>query len=929
MPDETQGRRFLIATGVTTGLPKSGSRVVESVDRISNLFQSRLGYERIPTLGLNPAKNGMLQGLRNFAKQCRPDDYVVLYHTGHADLVAGQHMLWMGDTDDPVTDTVATDDLAKWLLAYTPVSKLLVILDTCFAGQGGTEFLIAALKAVDDFSGKTLLAITSAHPKEQVRAGDFARLFERAIGDPAIAGYEPRSLSPHAIVSSINKDPERKAWQTVSFSEVLGTEETPFLPNPRYEVRFHGLDLATQSQLEQDEQRRQDLERFFNPRARGVDVPEASGWNFIGRHVALRQITAWLGAPRDSRTLVVTGDPGSGKSAVIGRMTILSHPDWGRTVPRQGIPADTIPPPGSIDVAIHGRNRTADEVLQALSAAARVTATTPGEFLQAVRGKSMVAAIDAIDEAIDPERLVTSILNPLIEAGPQVGFRLLLGTRSYLLDRLSQRVNCIDLDTERYADPESIRVYAGRMLHATKGSPYTDADPAIVRAVTEAIAQAADRSFLVALITSRTLASVGGLADPTDPVWLEGLPATAAEAMEQDLETRLGDQAVRARDLLRPLAYAAGNGLPWEDIWAPLASLLAAREYTDKDLIWLRRNAGSYVVEALESGRSVYRLYHTALAEHLRHGRDDRRVNQQFVKFLLSQVPEAASGEQAWPEAHPYVLSHLATHANTAGEYSRLASDPCYLACAAPPGLLSAFAAAEDPETRLVAVAYERAVHRLHGGDLADRLSYLEFAARRARAETLADRIARYPVRRVWSVRWTQAPPDYPHRVLAGHRGPVREVVTITSRDLGPRAASVGDDGTVRLWDLTVGEQIAMCQVSRVPLAAVDLVELPERGQMLAVFSSDGILTTHELPSLSRVMRIHAHSGLSDILRSVQLIAAEMQCLQLPDGRWTVVTGGPGMMTTAWDIQEGTPIIRLTTESGRRQSNSRRMPRVT
>jgi hypothetical protein len=99
----------------------------------------------------------------------------------------------------------------------------------------------------------------------------------------------------------------------------------------------------------------------------------------------------------------------------------------------------------------------------------------------------------------------------------------------------------------------------------------------------------------------------------------------------------------RARGLLTPLAFALGAGLPWEDLWAALASELAATAYTDEDLVWLRRTAGSYVVEAAEAGGSVYRLYHEALAEHLRHGHDPGRVHAATAGFLTAHTPEVGS----------------------------------------------------------------------------------------------------------------------------------------------------------------------------------------------------------------------------------------------------------------------------------------------
>ncbi len=911
MPEETLKRRFLIATGVTAGLLKSADRLVESVGRMAEIFQDKLGYERVTALDLNPTTDEMRQELRAFAKKCSPHDIVTLYHTGHADMVASRHRLWMGNTGDQIADTLVTSELAELMLASTSVCNLLIILDTCFAGQGGTEVLLAGIRAAGDFADKTLLAITSAHPREQVLAGDFVRLFERSVNHPATAGYEPRYLSPSAIVGRINKDPQRKKWQTVSYSTVLGTNEAPFLPNPRHNNAFRGFDLATQLQMEQDEQRREDLEKFFNPRARGADVPQEVGWNFVGRHVALRDLTAWLMDQDDLRTIVVTGNPGSGKSAVIGRLYVLSHRDWGRTVPRHGLPPDTIPPIGSIDVAIHARNRTSEEVLRALCAAAHVDAATPGEFLRAMAGKPMVAAIDAIDEAVDTDRLVSAVLNPLVDAGPKAGLRMLLGTRSYILDRLSGAATRLDLDDQRYADPESLRVYVERRLRAVDASPYTAADPARVRAVAEAVAQAADRSFLVALITSRTLAARRHVADPADPIWRAGLPGTAAQAMQQDLEGRLGDGAARACDLLRPLAYASGSGLPWEDLWAPMASLLASKDYRDEDLIWLRQNAGSYVVEELEAGRSVYRLYHAALAEYLRHGQDERHLHSEFVRFLLDHVPRAPTGERAWPEAHPYILSHLATHAAAAGELDKLIVDPGYLACAAPLGLFAALPTAQDPEARLAAVAYRRAVHRLRSNDLADRLSYLELAARRARAVVLTERIETYPLQQRWSVRWIQWPPDHPHRVLAGHHGPVREVIGISIRDRPAQAASVGDDGTLRLWDLGAAEPLGVHEVSQAALSAIDLVELPGSKHLVLVMSAAGLLTGHDLPSMSRELVIPVHSGLRGTLQPLQLITPQMRCMRLTDGRSATVTGGPGMMTTIWDIQTGTAIVRL------------------
>ena len=84
-----------------------------------------------------------------------------------------------------------------------------------------------------------------------------------------------------------------------------------------------------------------------------------------------------------------------------------------------------------------------------------------------MRGRRLTVAIDAIDEALKrPRTAWSSVLGPLVEAGPAQGLRLLLGTRPHLVGSLGLggSGSVIDLDDERYADPESIYQYVLREL---------------------------------------------------------------------------------------------------------------------------------------------------------------------------------------------------------------------------------------------------------------------------------------------------------------------------------------------------------------------------------------------------------------------------------------------------------------------------------
>ena len=561
MPDDDSYRRYLIAVGITTGLSKTGSNIIDSVNQMTQVFTGDFGYERVTQLDIDPATGQIEEEIREFCLKRDADDIVTLYYTGHADEVDGTHRVWTGNTLDRFTRNLETRQLARLMLRDTPLRYALIILDTCFAGHGGAEALLASMPSIGEGDGKTLAVLTAADSRQQIVAGDFARLFKRVVEQPVpvLAGNEPRFLSLGAITRLIDTDPSRPGWQTVSHA-LLGarSEDLPFLPNRRFSPPLHGVDWLTQLQLEQ-RLRAGDLEEHFVPRARGVAVPTEPGWRFVGRETALRDLVGWLNNPDEQSARVVTGGPGSGKSAVIGRLVVLSDPGWRRSVPLGDLAADTVPPEGSIAIGIHARGMTTREVLGAVCAAAGVQADTPADLLRQMRTGPLTVAIDAIDEALDPAGLVTSVLVPLVEIGPARGLRLLLGTRPHLLVPLGMAGRAVDLDDERYADPHSLFLYALRGLETgDPQSPYHGASEELVAEVAGAVAEAAGHSFLVARIVSRTLLSRDLVPDPADQAWRTSLPGTAAAAMRDDLETRLGAEAERARDLLRPLAFAFG-----------------------------------------------------------------------------------------------------------------------------------------------------------------------------------------------------------------------------------------------------------------------------------------------------------------------------------------------------------------------------------
>lgn len=976
MNDTVPGpRRFLIATAIGH-YPKAPQwdrpTMSAAREKIVDLFTRKLGYQHVSDLGLDPTRDQLTRQLRAFCRSSdrQPDDLIAVYIAAHGEVIeeGREHLLLTSETDpDDIADALPTAELARKMLLGTNARRVLLMLDACYSGRGGNELAAAAMVHMAESwtgAGSGLAVITSAQPDEQAQAGAFPQLLQAAIDSLATAGYVPATLALDAVVSAMNTSPERPGFQRIGLTQTgLTGEVPPFLPNPRHNRRMNDVDLAIQQASEWEAQaERREVEYRSRLLVRSMGSPDfTGGWWFTGRRAALTDITSWLSLPDPTRPmLTVTAAPGSGKTAVLGLIATLTHRARRATVPRDALelPEDAIPAPGAVDVTIYAQNLTTDQVLQGIAAAARLTAGTPGELLAALTGREQpfTILIDAVDEAADPEHLASQLLSPLASfaAGR---LRLLVGTRPHLLSRLGVgRDDTIDLDADRYIDPEALAAYAARgLLSARANSPYVHAAPEQVRAVAWAVAEAAGASFLVARIASSTLAAAqSAVADPQAPLWRAGLPRTAGDAMREDLATRLGEDAQRARDLLRPLAFAEGQGLPWEDLWAPLASAIAGHPYTDEDLFWLRQAAGSYVVEATEAGRSVYRLYHQALADHLRENVDRFSVEASFTDVLLSRVPRNIDGRKNWERSHPYIRNYLASHAAACDKIDPLILDPGFQLAAAQPGLLAYLPDARSDEAKVAAAVYQRAAHHLRDRPAEDHASYLELAARRVHADSFADSISHIRPHRAWSAQWANWQSETPHNILARHSEGVGSVVCVSIVGGWRCAVSVGSDFSAQtidlihrqsivmpweaangailavgsissmdskpfvityilgegiiLWDLSDNDDVKAIRLadSFEDIGIVNFVELADQRIVAVFISRDGTIRARDVATEEDVGPIITNFAEEE--HRLGMAA----CASLPNGRVVVVTANEDAPVRAWDLltgeQAGVPI---------------------
>ena len=652
-----------------------------------------------------------------------------------------------------------------------------------------------------------------------------------------------------------------------------------------------------------------EADRHWEPRARGVSVVSERGHRFRGRRTALAEIVAWLDRPGlDRRVLVVTGSPGVGKSAVLGRIVTTADVEI-----RAELPGDDDAPRasvGSVACAVHVKGKTALDVAMEIARAAsaplpeRVDDLPAGlrEVLAEQDGGRFNIVIDALDEASDPAQaraIITGIVLPIAETCAYLGAQVVVGTRrgddaGDLLRVFGPARSTVDLDENHYFAVEDLAAYAQVTLQLRgderPGNPYQPDD--VAAPVAARIAELVERNFLVAGLVART----HGLYDdvPVSPLAVSFTPSVESTlAMFLDRLAPVG--GVPARELLTALAFAEATGLPAELWQLAVRALIGAEVATEQLTRFARGSAANFLVE---SATATFRLFHQALSDALSTERT-RSVPTVDDERVLTRAFLGHGARIGWDRAPTYLFRSLPGHAVRAGMIDDLLADTGYVLRADLRRLIPAAAHAGTP-AGMQRVRLLQLTPRAVQAETPERLALLSVTEA---VDGLGMAFRHHGEDAPYRGLWANVPARVQRTVLEGHTGVVWEVcaIRVEGREL---LASASADAAVRIWDPGTGVTVRTLTGHTGVVWGVCPVRVEGR-ELLASASADAAVRIWDPVTGVTVRTLTGHTGSVDGVCAVRV-----------EGHELLATTGADAAVRIWDPVTGVTVRTLTGHTG-------------
>ncbi len=744
----------------------------QDAEEVANCFQ-QLGFEHVlPELTDSPKQNSANAALQNwFQDDARSDtDRVLFYFSGHGELdKENRQYLQFRDARRPPNwaGSMAADYLAD-IVAASAVTEFLIVIDACFSGDAISNMLaVFARKISHRWLGKNAYGyglISASRPQERAMDRVFAKAFVETLTHP------PASLG--AVTRYIKLEELDGHLQAKMASAPHKPVLTPWgncrvIPNPLFDP---GKQAASYLGVKADM-------RYFE-----------------GRETALKRIEDWLSAvPSQRRVCVVTGSAGSGKSMLLAKVASVERLR-------------------EFDLVMSARGQTAESVAREISAALQFPAQDPKQLLTRLSesGRAVRLLLDSLDEALDSERIAQQLVIPLSAFATS---RVLIGKRrespvhsgQRAISTLGDDVLEIDLDdrNENPVDAEIVSYARSRLMAVHErevNTPYRDA-PENANKLAQLIAEGADGLFLLADLWTDDLRGKIYAVDTSEAGWEQHLKLDPDRAFQSRFEG-FGTRRKIIADILMPLAFTEGSGLPWNQLWSAAASGISGVRYEYSDIESVRKEAAAFIVEAEENGVPVVRLYHEKLSEMLKGAVSVGKVQQKLFDVMMRSVPvEPNTGMRLWRQAHSHVQTHLVAYAARAGQLEAVLKDEMFLLMAEPSRVRVFAKQTVSPEAARIRDVYLRA--DLTGRDAGERAAALELAALRAGDVELARRFGSSELDKPWRALWLRVHrPESQYRVLTAPMGRVVQMIVLPEPPFRLALVRVEDERSVlEIWN--------------------------------------------------------------------------------------------------------------------------------
>ena len=652
-------------------------------------------------------------------------------------------------------------------------------------------------------------------------------------------------------------------------------------------------------------ERASEVRGHFSRRGMGQRSGVQGGGVFRGRGAALAAVNAWLSAEEaPGRPLVVTGQPGAGKSALLGRV-VLDHE--AQALER--------------GLAFHARQATVANLMNAVEQLTKTRkADSIFDMVDRVRSTEPVRpwpiVIDALDEAAsetERQRLVEAIveLAGLPQIRVVVATRDLAGEHRFAPESLFAQLgvisatspNLVDLDEDRFFDADGLLSFCAALLRqegVTNESPPDGAwatyraDDRLCNRLARAIAARAGRNYLVAALTASPLSRLTTPIDPGVKGIMESLPSSVGEALSKYLDAQPPRERHKIRGLLTALAYARGDGID-DRHWIKFATQLGyPTDVLDLDVLRSSPVVDYLLQTTLAPRAPVTRLFHQALVDELLAPRP-RQSDERLIFDTLIPEPSDLAGEG--PDH--YVRQFLVTHAAAAGTLDAEHIPINFLPweTSGKVGVLLGFPR-PDGQRHQHLNAWAALEPYLANADMETVRESLAFVIHASQRNTRSAGVP--PTNNVLAPQWTRW--TYASNILVHlpDRTSVRGVTTFVGPEGQSLVAGGCRDGAVRVWDVATGEQYGRTLYSPDATGTVwNVVSFvnDEDHTVLASCGEDGTVRVWGLND-GRETTLRGHSGK----------VRDLVTFSDSAGRRLVASAGYDRTVRIWDVDSAAPV---------------------